>query len=121
MRKTDALLGDLDHMREDRVTKIVNVELVKRGAKDADRRLDECRDGERRRLHARAHALQPLRDRVAERAWDRQLAQVLRTALYWLSSAPSASAKGDCRQRSRGLAAARVAGSSVRGCRSEAS
>src|SRR5437764_11239525 len=80
MRETDAFVGDLDHVREDRVTKIRDVELVNRGADHADRRLGECRDGEQRRLHAGAHALQPSRDRVTERGGDRQLAPVLEAA-----------------------------------------
>ena len=68
--------GDLDHARTDGVLQIADVEVLERGAEHRDSRIGECRDGEQRRLHPGAHMLQPLRDRVRERARDRQPAPI---------------------------------------------
>ena len=55
MREPDALTGDFDHTGSDGLVEISNVELVKRGAEQRDRRIGERRNAKQRRLHAGAH------------------------------------------------------------------
>ena len=77
MGEADVLPGDLDHTCADGVAEILNLEVLKRGAKRAKRRVSERRDREQRRLRAGAHPLQPMRDRLGERGRDAQSAPIL--------------------------------------------
>ena len=78
--KADAFPVAFDHASADSFVKIPNVEPLECRAEQPHCRGGERRDREQRRLHARPDAPQLLRDRVRQRARDRQLVPIASAA-----------------------------------------